>query len=132
MVETLVAKSQQSTPSKNMQSVDNIVYNSFAKKFNEKYGNNLLKEQKELLSHYVMSGADEGIGLKVYLNDEIGRLRNKISEVLNTDEFKNNSFLSDKTNKLFEKLDEFKKRPVDHQMLTEILKIQDFISEATK
>jgi hypothetical protein len=132
VVETLVAKSQQSTPSKNMQSVDNIVYNSFAKKFNEKYGNNLLKEQKELLSHYVMSGADEGIGLKVYLNDEIGRLRNKISEVLNTDEFKNNSFLSDKTKKLFEKLDEFKKRPVDHQMLTEILKIQDFISEATK
>jgi hypothetical protein len=132
VVETLVARSEEKVTSKNMQSVDNIVYNTFAKKFNEKYGNNLLKEQKELLSHYVMSGADEGLGLKVYLNDEIGRLRNKISEVLKTDEFKQNAFLSEKTNKLFDKLDEFKKRPVDHAMLTEVLKIQDFINEATK
>jgi uncharacterized small protein (DUF1192 family) len=132
VVETLVARSEEKVTSKNMQSVDNIVYNTFAKKFNEKYGNNLLKEQKELLSHYVMSGADEGLGLKVYLNDEIGRLRNKISEVLKTDEFKQNAFLSEKTNKLFDKLDEFRKRPVDHAMLTEVLKIQDFINEATK
>ena len=29
--------------------IDNIVYNSFVKKFNEKYGDDLLKEQKELL-----------------------------------------------------------------------------------
>lgn len=132
VVETLVARSEEKVTSKNMQSVDNIVYNTFAKKFNEKYGNNLLKEQKELLSHYVMSGADEGLGLKVYLNDEIGRLRNKISEVLKTDEFKQNAFLTEKTNKLFDKLDEFRKRPVDHAMLTEVLKIQDFINEATK
>jgi len=132
VVETLVARSEEKVTSKNMQSVDNIVYNTFAKKFNEKYGSNLLKEQKELLSHYVMSGADEGLGLKVYLNDEIGRLRNKISEVLKTDEFKQNAFLAEKTNKLFDKLDEFKKRPVDHAMLTEVLKIQDFINEATK
>ena len=30
--------------------IDNIVYNSFVKKFNEKYGDDLLKEQKELLA----------------------------------------------------------------------------------
>lgn len=132
LIESLVAKKVEQVPTKNMQSVDSIVYNSFAKKFNEKYANNLLKEQKELISHYVMSGTDDGVGLKVYLNEEIGRLKNKINELLKTEEFVSNSFLAEKTNKLVQKIEEFKKRPVDHEMLTDVLKIQSFINEATK
>ena len=131
LVESLVTKKEE-VSNKNMQSVDSIVYTSFAKKFNEKYGNNLLKEQKELLSYYVMSGTDDGIGLKVYLNEEIGRLKQKVTEVLKTEEFINNKLLAEKTNKLAEKLEDFKKRPVDHQMLTDVLKIQSFIDEATR
>lgn len=132
LVEALVANKVEEVPNKNMQSVDSIVYSSFAKKFNDKYSNNLLKEQKELLSHYVMSGTDEGVSLKVYLNEEIGRLKNKIGELLKTEEFVANKFLTDKTTKLVEKIEEFKKRPVDHQMLTDVLKIQSFVNEATK
>ena len=131
LVEALVAKKEE-VSNKNMQSVDSIVYTSFAKKFNEKYSNNLLKEQKELLSYYVMSGTDDGVGLKVYLNEEIGRLKQKVTEVLKTEEFVSNKFLTEKTKKLAEKLEDFKKRPVDHQMLTDVLKIQSFINEATK
>jgi hypothetical protein len=132
LIENLVAKKQEQVPNKNMQSVDSIVYTSFAKKFNEKYSNNLLKEQKELLSHYVMSGSDEGISLKVYLNEEIGRLKGKIGEILKTDEFINNKFLLEKTNKLVQKIEDFKKRPIDHDMLSDVLKIQSFVNEATK
>ena len=132
LLTSLTAKSLKEDSNRNMQSVDNIVYSTFAKKFNEKYGNNLLNEQKELLSYYVMSGTDNGLGLKVYLNEEIGRLRNKINEALKTEEFTSNQFLTEKTKKLFEKLDSFKKKPVDHQMLTEVLKVQNFVNEATK
>lgn len=132
LVESLVAKKVEEVPNKNMQSVDSIVYGSFAKKFNEKYGNNLLKEQKELISFYVMSGTDEGVGLKVYLNEEIGRLKTEIGKLLKTEEFVSNKFLTEKTIKLVQKIDEFKKRPVDHEMLTDVLKIQGFINEATK
>jgi hypothetical protein len=132
LLTSLTAKTLKEDSNKNMQSVDSIVYSTFAKKFNEKYGNNLLKEQKELLSYYVMSGTDDGLGLKVYLNEEIGRLRNKINEILKTEEFTSNPYLVDKTNKLLEKLDSFKKKPVDHQMLTEVLKLQNFVNEATK
>jgi hypothetical protein len=132
LIESLTLKKPEDSPAKNMQSVDSIVYTSFAKKFNEKYSSNLLKEQKELLSHYVMSGADEGIGLKIYLNEEIGRLKNEIGNLLKTEEFTSNSFLVDKTNKLLEKIEQFKKTPIDHQMLTDVLKIQSFINEATK
>lgn len=128
---TMTAKNEK-TPTKNMQSVDNIVYTTFAKKFNEKYGNSLLNEQKELLSYYVMSGTDGGIGLKIFLNEEIGRLKNKIGEFLKNEEFKNNELLSQKTGKILEKLDSFSKKPVDHQMLTDVLKIQNFVNEANK
>jgi hypothetical protein len=132
LLTSLISKNKEVADSKNMQSVDNIVFTSFAKKFNEKYGETLIKEQKELLSFYVMSGTDDGVSLKVYLNEEIGRLRNNIENLLVTEEFKNNNFLTDKTNKLLEKIETFKKKPVDHQMLTEVLKIQQFVNEATK
>ena len=55
-----------------------------------------------------------------------------LKSVLKTEEFVANKFLTDKTTKLVEKIEEFKKRPVDHQMLTDVLKIQSFVNEATK
>lgn len=131
VLQTLTSKSE-IVESNKLQPIDDIVYKTFASKFNEKYNGSLLTEQKELISKYIMSGADDGLSLKVYLNEEISRLKNKISEVLQTDEFKQNTFLTDKTNKLSEKLDNFKQRPVDHQMLTDVLKIQNFVQEATK
>lgn len=118
--------------SQNLQPIDSIVFSTFAKKFNEKYSGTLLKEQKELLSHYVMSGNDGGTSLNVYLNEEIGRIKEKVNSLLKTEEFTSNSFLLDKTKKLSEKLEDFKKKPVDHKMLEEVLKIQSFINEATK
>lgn len=131
VLQTLTSKSE-IVESNKLQPIDDIVYKTFANKFNEKYNGSLLAEQKELISKYIMSGADDGISLKLYLNEEIGRLKSKINEVLHTEEFKQNGFLADKTSKLSEKLDSFKQRPVDHQMLTDVLKIQNFIQEATK
>lgn len=132
LLTSLTSNNSKSAELKNMQSVDNIVFTSFAKKFNEKYGTTLIKEQKELLSYYVMSGTDDGVSLKIYLNEEISRLKAGITQLLQTEEFTNNAFLTEKTNKLFDKIETFKTRPVDHQMLTDILKIQEFVSEATK
>ena len=49
----------------------NIPYKIFVNKFNDKYQTTLLKEQKELLTHYIASFADNGMGLKIFLNSEI-------------------------------------------------------------
>ena len=57
-----------------MQPVDNLVYNVFVKKFNEKYGD-LLEEQKDLLYKYIFSFADDGFGLKISINEEISRMK---------------------------------------------------------
>ena len=57
--------------------VDNIVYKTFVGKFNEKYDEQLLEEQKDLLSYYITSFSDNSLELKMFLNEEIGRLKDK-------------------------------------------------------
>lgn len=55
--------------------MDNLVLDTFTEKFNEKYSKALSEEQKQLLSHYITSFADNAVELKTYLNEEIARLR---------------------------------------------------------
>jgi len=73
---------QMTTTNKNLdqQQVDHVVVQAFVKKFNEKYSTNLLEEQKTLLTHYISSFTDNSLELKVYLNNEISRLKNGIKE----------------------------------------------------
>ena len=58
----------------------NIVYNTFVKKFNEEYSNKLLEEQKDLLFKYIFGFSDNGISLKVSLNEEIDRLKKEMKK----------------------------------------------------
>lgn len=111
--------------------VDNLVYKTFIKKFNEKYGNALLNEQKELLTNYVLSFSDNGLSLKMYLNEELDRVKTRVSDCLEIEEIKSDEQMVKKTNRIIEKLELFKKKEFDQQMLGELLKIQHFVSEAT-
>lgn len=123
--------SQEIIKENKMVPVDNLVYKTFIKKFNEKYGNNLLNEQKELLTNYILSFSDNGLSLKMYLNEELERVKDKISECLELNEIKSDEHMSRKTLAIIEKLELFKKKEFDQNMLGELLKIQHFINEAT-
>ena len=63
----------------NQIAIDNVVYRTFVTKFNEKYDEQLLEEQKNLLSHYITSFSDNSLELKMFLNEEIGRLKEKLT-----------------------------------------------------
>lgn len=65
-----------------MQHIDNLTYKTFVNKFNETYDKTLRAEQKELLTNYIVSFSDNGVGLKSYLNEEIGRLKNAVNTVI--------------------------------------------------
>lgn len=112
-----------------LQTLDSLAYKLFVKKFNEQYGDTLLEEQKELLTKYVMSFSDNGIEFKLFLNEEIERLKNSLSECLKTKEINENKFLKDKTNIIFEKVQNYNKKEVDTLMVQEILKIQSLVKE---
>ena len=61
-----------------MKTMDNLVYKTFANKFNKEYSTGLIKEQKELLAKFISSFSNNGLDLKFYLNEEIGRLKKEV------------------------------------------------------
>ena len=107
----------------------NLVYKTFIKKFNETYGGSLLEEQKSLLKNYITSFNDNGIQLKIFLNEELGRLKETIKRSIKLKEITSDSDMLEKTNKILEVLEDFKSKPFDKNMLTQILKIQNLTKE---
>lgn len=120
----------QEIPKQEMLPIDNIAYKTFISKFNEKYGNSLLEEQKSLLTNYLVSFSDNGISLKIYLNEELDRIREKVQICSQIKEIREDKQMLHKTNKILEKLELFKEKQFDQKMLGELLKIQYFVNEA--
>jgi hypothetical protein len=126
---TKMTSSPENAEKEKLQTLDALAYKLFVKKFNEQYGNSLLSEQKELLTRYVMSFADNGIEFKIFLNEEIERLKSSLNQSLKAKEIKENKFLNEKTSVVLKKVEEYSKRTIDQQMVQEILKIQSLIKE---
>ncbi len=112
-----------------MKPIDNLTYKTFVKKFNEKYSNSLLDEQKGLLNRYVTSFSDNGLELKTYLSEEIPRLFQKVNESLNYAEIKSDEEMTAKTEQVLDILKTTAERKVDNEMVHDILKIQNLAKE---
>ena len=111
------------------QPLDNIVYTTFVNKFNKKYEGGLLDEQKELLMHYVSSFTDNAVSLKVFLNEEIGRLKSELIKGLQVSEIQQDHTMHAKGAKIIERLQEFSKRQLDDDVLLTVLKTQSLVKE---
>ena len=109
--------------------IDRLTYKTFVKKFNEKYSNSLLPEQCDLLKHYVSSFADNGIDLKLFLNEEIPRLLEGVRGSLELREVREDKDMENKAKKVINMLENTSKRFVDNEFVHEILKIQNLVKE---
>tara|TARA_Y100001938_G_scaffold151137_1_gene246462 strand:+ start:2710 stop:3498 length:789 start_codon:yes stop_codon:yes gene_type:complete len=107
----------------NVEPIDNVVYNVFVKKFNEKY-ETLLEEQKDLLYKYIFSFADDGYGLKISINEEIARLKQIVAEGK-----KDMPDLKERFETLENLLGSFSKKDVDDNMVLKIMQTQEFCKE---
>jgi|TARA_R110001599_G_scaffold6349_6_gene31239 hypothetical protein len=105
--------------------IDTLTYGSFIKKYNEKYGD-LHQEQKELLNRFITSFADDGFELRLYLNEELSRLKGLLSKAAEADL---KPLVSQKTAQVTTYLNEFKKRDFSDPDLKKILKTQELIRE---
>jgi hypothetical protein len=114
---------------KEVVNIDSLTYKTFVKKFNEKYDSGLLQEQKELLTRYITSFADNSLELKIYLNEEIQRLKAKLSEAKEVGEIKNDKEMLNKANQIISKLDSFAKETISENVLMTILKTQSLVGE---
>jgi len=109
--------------------IDNLVFKSFVKRFNEKYCDSLNEGQKELLTKYVASFSDNGLALKVYLNDEIGSLKEKVKKAIVDPIMEQDREMKEKTEAVLSKLEGYKNSDIDMSMLGEVIKIQGLIQE---
>ena len=112
-----------------MKHLDNLEFNMFVKRFNNTYEHSLLTEQKELLTNFITSFSDNGLGLKSYLNSEIARLKESVStEIIesrspsNVENFK----------KVKAKLDSYAKHPLNEAVVEEVFYIQDLLAEVKR
>jgi len=118
-----------SAEEKKTHQVDNLVMKNFVKKFNDRYGGSLHEEQSVLLSRYVLSFSDNGLSLKAYLNEEIGRLREAVQGGLQKEEISSDDDMTSKANQVVDILNDFSKKPIDNEMLESVLKIQSLVRE---
>ena len=109
--------------------IDNIVFKTFVSKFNEKYDERLLEEQKNLLSHYIKSFSDNSLELKMFLNEEISRLKEKLKSAKKTEEINSDSAMSGKTQQILDRLDGYSQETISENVIMTVLKTQQLVKE---
>jgi hypothetical protein len=129
LMEQLVAELENPAAEKDIVQIDNLVYQTFTKKFNEKYGDTLLSEQKDLLNRYVMSFSDNGVALKLFVGSELERLSEYLNAAAKTKEINSDPKMISSTKEVLLMIEGFKARPVDEAMIKKVLKIQDLVKE---
>ena len=125
----LIGKMSVKLEEQKMVPIDNLVYKSFVKNFNEEYSDKLLKEQKELLTKFITSFNDSLIELNVYLNDEISRLKTELKKSLNIKEIQEDTQMKTNASKVIEMLESYKNKKPDIQMVKEVIKVQSLVQE---
>ncbi len=112
--------------------IDNIIYKTFSKKFNQSYGEALLNEQKVLLSKFASSFSDNGLELKTYLNEEVARLKEELKNSLSSKELVEDGDMKNNAKEVIDLLESFSKMQPDRNMVQQVLKIQSLIEEIKK
>jgi len=106
--------------------VSKLTFKTFYDKFNETYGNNLLKEQKELINHYISSYETDDLEFKVFLNEEIGRLK---STLIDATKNKTNDLVLEKRDQIIDVLNSFSQKEISKDVLEKVLKVQQLTQE---
>lgn len=114
---------------KEMKHIDNLTYKTFVGKFNDTYKNSLKENQKSLLTNYITSFSDNGLGLKSFINEEVGSLKLQLSQKLSEGKDTIGEERHEKLSKVSVILEDFTKRPLDENMVKKLFFIQDLMGE---
>ena len=113
-----------------LEPMDSITFRTFTKKFNAKYGDSLLQEQRELLNHYISSFSHDDLETKIYLNRELGRLKQSLSEAVDAEDIANDPEMVRKTNAVRERIESLSKETsLNESTLLTIMRTQELVKE---
>ena len=124
----LMTEASKNNETKELKHIDSLVFKSFVERFNTEYVN-LLEEQKTLLSKFIGSGIGNSLEFQMYLDEEIGRLKEQVFEAKQAPEFKQDSDMLEKANQVLNILEGFSQKPLEDGDLKKILKIQELARE---
>ena len=118
----MVKTTQEVVKETKMEPLDNLSYKTYVNKFNEKYGD-LLEEQKQLINNYVLSFQDDGSMFRLFLYNELDRIKESIKNAVVEDDLK------EYLNKTLTLIESFKTKPLDEEAFEKILKLQAIAKE---
>lgn len=125
IVERLTSKPVEKTETPQ---VSSLVVKTFTKRFNDSYST-LLESQKQLLSNYISSFADNGLEFNFYLSEEVGRLKEVVSKAQTLEESQNDETIKENLSKVHDILSNINKEPVNKETLYKVLQIQQLEKE---
>jgi hypothetical protein len=113
---------------KNLQPIDNLIISTFAKSFNDKY-ENLLPEQKKLLTKYIISTGLNEVDFKVFVSEELRRITDKIQDSFSIKEVKEDKNMISSTKLVLEKIEDINVSNISENDLLKIMKLQSLAKE---
>jgi hypothetical protein len=114
-----------------LERTDSLVLKRFIERFNESYEGKLLKEQKQLLSKFVSHNPDS-IELKVFLNEEVHRIKEKLKDLSTSSFLKENETLAANVKQTIAYLQNLKIDRVDEGLVEKIMYLQEFVGEVSE
>ena len=129
IIGVMISSPKEQSRMTSMPKVDDLAYKTFIKKFNQKYGDDLLSEQRDLLTRYILSLSDNGVALKIFLNEELSRLKVSLAATAESEDFRNDELLQEKVAQVSKLLESFSQKRIDGSMIEKVLKIQSWMGE---
>ena len=128
----LVTRSSNQAPPEEMKPIDKLVFKKIIENFNEKYNGKLLNEQQELLNRYILSFDSADLEFKVYLNEELTRVKESLNILETTESIRGDSELLNKLQEVKDTIGRFQTRKIDPKMIEKIMTVQSLIAECNK
>ena len=129
IIECIVSEPEKIVEQKSLPHVDDLVYKKVVENFNKRYDGKLHDDQKELIAKYINFFESKNLEFKIYLNEEISRLKEEVKRMAESKEIKNDSEMLRKTSQLSEKMERFREQPIDDNLIKQVLKIQEITRE---
>ncbi|HUS48837.1 MAG TPA: hypothetical protein VMZ91_01620 [Candidatus Paceibacterota bacterium] len=126
---SMMIKESSTKQENTVEHIDKIVFNKFLEKFNEKYGKELIEEQKNLLKNYIYSNSANSLNFQMFLAKEISSIKDKLQKAMKKSFLSENLDLKEKTAKVLTIIEEMKTRKVDSKMIEDLLKVYELIHE---
>jgi hypothetical protein len=120
---------EQTTPStSHLVAPDKLEIRSFVKRYNEKY-DNLLGEQKDLLTRYIVSLDEGAADFRIFVARELRRLEEAISSSFGMAEVKEDMEMSKNTSRVLAEMKTMSVNNINEKQLLKILKLQKLVNE---